>query len=478
MPFLPSIQGRFPVGLTTFVTPVNPTQPIGSARLRNIRGRPKDHSDYAFVLDEVAFSLYYPADMSAHTSKNFGAPWFIRPIQESLHGFATFSGLSSWLLWPIVYFFAIFLKIPIYPNAPLLSPSTANSYSKDLQIPTQWPLVIFSHGLGGTRTIYSQYCSRLAASGRVVIAIEHREGTGTVCMPRSWNREGKSEPRTLFYLKENDIDWGQNDGLSLRGQQLIFRHHEVHIAYSTFCRFIRNDPNLELETIDGVSYDKQSWTALDEPAGERVKYNESVVLTGHSFGGCTILSLLSSRPLDGYSLIPVTRAIVLDPWLDPLPSPGPIPFSKNVLSDEVKPEAIDTLTGTLTELPHKPGTASTHPRLLVINSEAFTVWKDHFGRLQKVVSAWEPDGGRILTIVGSQHASFSDIHVLPLIGKKTGRLVLDIIFNLSLAFLDDRLDEAVRQIPTTKMEIKVIGVKKNGEPKRRLAGNVGDIIVQ
>ena len=74
--------------------------------------------------------------------------------------------------------------------------------------------------------------------------------------------------------------------------------------------------------------------------------------------------------------------------------------------------------------------------------------------------------------------SFSDIHVLPLIGKKTGRLVLDIIFNLSLAFLDDRLDEAIRQIPTTKMEIKVIGVKKNGEPKRRLAGNVGDIIVQ
>lgn len=77
--------------------------------------------------------------------------------------------------------------------------------------------------------------------------------------------------------------------LPLRGQQLIFRHHEVYIAYSTFCRLIRNDPNLELETIDGLSYDKQSWTSLEEPTGERVKYNESVVLTGHSFGGCTVV---------------------------------------------------------------------------------------------------------------------------------------------------------------------------------------------
>lgn len=77
--------------------------------------------------------------------------------------------------------------------------------------------------------------------------------------------------------------------LPLRGEQLNFRHHEVHIAYSTFCRFICNDPDLELETIDGLLYDKQSWTTLDEPVGERVKYSESIVFTGHSFGGCTMV---------------------------------------------------------------------------------------------------------------------------------------------------------------------------------------------
>lgn len=60
--------------------------------------------------------------------------------------------------------------------------------------------VIF-HALHG----YSQFCSRLAASGKVVLAIEHRDGTGPVCMPRSWNEGRKSEPRSLLYLRESDI---------------------------------------------------------------------------------------------------------------------------------------------------------------------------------------------------------------------------------------------------------------------------------
>jgi platelet-activating factor acetylhydrolase len=36
--------------------------------------------------------------------------------------------------------------------------------------------------------------------------------------------------------------------------------------------------------------------------------------------------------------------------------------------------------------------------MLVINSEAFTLWKDHFERLQDVMAVWEPQGQRILTI--------------------------------------------------------------------------------
>lgn len=41
---------------------------------------------------------------------------------------------------------------------------------------------------------------------------------------------------------------------------------------------------------------------------------------------------------------------------------------------------------------------SAPPRMLVINSEAFTVWKSHYERLREVVAHWEPQGGRILTL--------------------------------------------------------------------------------
>jgi len=89
---------------------------------------------------------------------------------------------------------------------------------------------------------------------------------------------------------------------------------------------------------------------------------------------------------------------MLDPWLEPLPSPGPTPF--------VRPEGpgmppiltdIDYIQESLkSSLTNKLD--SPRPRMLVINSETFTLWEDHSARLQEVVSGWEPHGGRILTL--------------------------------------------------------------------------------
>ncbi|KDR83955.1 hypothetical protein GALMADRAFT_133340 [Galerina marginata CBS 339.88] len=487
MLFLPTIHGRFPVGVTTFATPVRPARSIGLVKLRNAgkQGTP----DSALYLEEVAFSVYYPADVDTNSKK--GVPWFIRPIKESLLGFSAFLGVPSWLLWPVVYLFGALLKIPAYPNAPLLSPEKAKECSKDAEVtqPSQWPLVIFSHGLGGTRTAYSQFCSRLAASGRVVLALEHRDGTGPACLSRSWNLEGKSKPRTLFYLREADIHWDENEikdtrPLPLRAEQLAFRHNEIYIAYSTFCRFINQDATLEFDTIDASPFDTQSWKGLNGSGQQNIRFDDRVVLAGHSFGGCTVLSLLSTKPLEGYELIPVERAVILDPWLEPLPSPGPVPLLKDGIPDskiniaeasvrsslETAVESSSAFSGGVTKSPH--------PSMLVINSENFTLWKDHYARLLEVVAGWEPKGGRIMTIVGSEHVSFSDFPVLPVFKKKFARPILDTITELSLSFLDDKLDHTLRTIPTTTMEVEVIGVKKDGKPKRRLIGNPGDVIAQ
>ena len=151
----------------------------------------------------------------------------------------SFLGSSSWLLWPIVYFFAILLKVTFAFNScqvtyfgsrylftPMLLSSalvkqsrSQKTYKAHFLLSGLWSSslmaleeLVLCIGLINFLICFwhlshpsSQYCSRLAASGRVVIAIEHREGSGPSCMPRSWNREGRSEPRTLFYLREDDI---------------------------------------------------------------------------------------------------------------------------------------------------------------------------------------------------------------------------------------------------------------------------------
>ena len=49
-------------------------------------------------------------------------------------------------------------------NAPVLS----------MERQKEFPLVVFSHGLGGMRTTYSTICTDLASHGYVVAALEHR----------------------------------------------------------------------------------------------------------------------------------------------------------------------------------------------------------------------------------------------------------------------------------------------------------------
>ena len=41
-----------------------------------------------------------------------------------------------------------------------------------------WPLVIFSHGLGGCASMYVQICAQLASFGYIIVAIEHEDGSG------------------------------------------------------------------------------------------------------------------------------------------------------------------------------------------------------------------------------------------------------------------------------------------------------------
>jgi platelet-activating factor acetylhydrolase len=70
-------------------------------------------------------------------------------------------------------------------------------------------------------------------------------------------------------------------------------------------------------------------------------------------------TILRNPPPSSYAPLPVSHALLLDPWLDPVPSTTVKPYHK--------------------------------PQLAIINSEVATLMKDHFRRLRDTVVDWNED---------------------------------------------------------------------------------------
>lgn len=88
--------------------------------------------------------------------------------------------------------------MPVYADQPLAAPTQSKKY----------PLVIFSHGLAGTRNTYSQYCTALASEGYVVLALEHRDGSApavTFGLGATEDKKANSE-NILLYTKHPELE--------------------------------------------------------------------------------------------------------------------------------------------------------------------------------------------------------------------------------------------------------------------------------
>ncbi|XP_010773955.1 platelet-activating factor acetylhydrolase-like [Notothenia coriiceps] len=113
-----------------------------------------------FMMDHTAqgsfFRLYYPCQ---ETEKPDRPDWV--PCVEYFNGLADFMKINRSLSERIFnYLFGSF-KIPASLDAPFKSNEKC-------------PVVIFSHGLGAFRTLYSAICAELASQGFIVASVEHR----------------------------------------------------------------------------------------------------------------------------------------------------------------------------------------------------------------------------------------------------------------------------------------------------------------
>ena len=88
----------------------------------------------------------------------------------------------------------------------------------------------------------------------------------------------------------------------------------------------------------------------------------------------SLVVILSNPPPSGHPPLPIRKCVVLDTWLEPLPSPGPAPLGafRHTTAEENE--------GSTTKAFNIP--------MIFINSEQFTVWKGHFKRLLSLVAEW------------------------------------------------------------------------------------------
>lgn len=414
---------KFAVGATTFALQI-PTQTFGSAILtRTPKPRP------ALQLSEIAFSVYYPTYSNLSAKRYRYLDWLIRPIRGSLAGIAYFKGLSTLLLWPVFFFYASLIKIPVHSNAPILPPSTNGDDTK------AWPLVVFSHGLAGQRTTYSHLCARIASTGKVVVVMEHRDGSAPFCYPRS-PETGKRDP--LLYIKATDTSHGDGNKFAFRREQLEQRRFEIYTAIDALKKLSVDGDLGNLSAIDDSDLD---WSDFRGKIG----FN-TLQLTGHSFGAATLFSLLSHEPSEGFEPLPVTHALFLDPWLEPFEESGPIQANVNAQVKKV-----------------------------ILHSEGFTLWRGHMAQVIEVAEAW--GNVPIYTVARTTHQSFSDYKVLLprfFIGKEVE--LLRKISGLSVAFLNDYMEDALAGSMTRDMEVETVEDGR-GKEKRQLVANPGDVIV-
>lgn len=144
--------------------------------------------------------------------------------------------------------------------------------------------------------------------------------------------------------------------MSWRAHQLDFRVREVYSAYGAFKQFLAG------------STGESDAGAVDVAAALKDKVDlTDLQLIGHSFGGATVLRLLTTAPPPTLAPLPVIRTIMLDPWMEPFAKALPVSSSKT----------------------------APHPTL-VINSQSWTDG-DFFNA---EIDAVQPLGATLCTIVG------------------------------------------------------------------------------
>ncbi|KAL6253218.1 hypothetical protein RBB50_000941 [Rhinocladiella similis] len=259
IPSLPKPPGPHKVGTTEFEIPVSEipsSSPVPDEKIATIK-----------------FRVFYPTTESA-TSKS-SVPWLPSPQRTWQQAYASFLGARPRISSFVSYlpFTINYTTLPVLAEAPLLSRDSS----------TQFPLAIFSHGLGGNFNTYSSICTSLASFGVVCVAPEHRDGSAPTSLIRS--ADGSTTAIPYQRLAHSPTD----EVLNARNAQLRIRLWELELLFSAVT-------GLDAGKVF-TNYASSSTSKPEEMPSFEKKLNlqpGQVSWVGHSFGAATIVQFIKS----------------------------------------------------------------------------------------------------------------------------------------------------------------------------------------
>ncbi|NXP76673.1 PAFA2 acetylhydrolase, partial [Ramphastos sulfuratus] len=317
------------------------------------------------------FRLFYPCLPRAGAQQPL---WIPRREYCSVLGSAA-QCAWRWLV-PLISLTLGSCRVPVSWNGPFKPCSSG------------YPLIIFSHGLGAFRTLYSSVCLELASWGFVVASLEHRDHSA--CTTYFCTAEAGREE----WIPYQEVPQGQ--------KEFYFRKQQIHQRAEECVRALR--------LFQDISSGKSVPNVLQQDFDLSVLQDSidvtKVAAMGHSFGGVTAVLALVKEPS-------FRCAVALDAWMFPLESS---------LYQEV-------------------------PRpVLFINTEQFQT-PESVAKMKRLSS--RNSQTKIITILGSVHQSHTDLtfltgrllsHIFGVRGTLDPYKCLDITSRAALAFLQRHLN--------------------------------------
>ncbi|XP_007934487.1 platelet-activating factor acetylhydrolase [Orycteropus afer afer] len=177
---------------------------------------PKGDGSYSVGCTDLMFDytnkgsflrLYYPSQDDDHSD----TLWI--PNKEYFWGLSKLLGTHSLM--------ATFLELLFG------SMTTPAKWNSPLRTGEKYPLIVFSHGLGAFRTIYSAIGNDLASHGFIVAAVEHRDGSASATYYFKDQSDAMKGDKSWLYFKTLKRD---EEEARLRNEQVQQRAKECSQA--------------------------------------------------------------------------------------------------------------------------------------------------------------------------------------------------------------------------------------------------------